>query len=84
MTSQFYGQIDLTQIEALDRIHPGLIRRVKFHDGEHLLLTVTIQQLPVMPDKFGNTHAIVAYCQKKDRKDGGGNYYIGKLQPSKF
>jgi hypothetical protein len=37
-----------------------------------------------MPDKFGNTHAVVAYCQKKDRKDGGGNYYIGKLQPSKF
>lgn len=83
MTSQFYGQIDLTQIEALDRIHPGLIRRVKFHNGEHLLLTVTIQQFPV-PDKFGNTHAVVAYCQKKDRKDGGGNYYIGKLQPSKF
>lgn len=80
MQSQFFGQIDLSRIALLMQQQAELKHVGHFQDGDHLMLNVTINQLE-QPDRFGNTHALLAYCRKDERKPEL-NYFIGNLRPS--
>lgn len=77
MTTILYGQLDLTKLGIMLHQH-DLRKRVKFHDGEHQLLNISIQKMAV-PDKHGNTYTIVASCPRAERKENV-NYFLCNLK----
>ena len=75
-----FGQLDLTKIAALVQQQPGLVKKVNFRDGEHMLLPINVNDMQ-KTDEHGNTHSITAYCRKDDRNPNL-NYFIANLRPS--
>lgn len=73
-----YGQLDLTKAGIIAREHPELVKHIKFKDGEHLLLNVSLFSLQ-NPDDYGNTETLKVRC-KKDEQRKGVNYYLGNFK----
>lgn len=74
----YYGQIDLTKLDAIKKEHPEAIKYVQFKDGIHALLNIDVRD---RMNSEKNEAYIKAYV--KNPKEGV-NLFVGDLLPSKF
>ena len=81
MKQEYYGDIDLTKLGNIVRKHNSLVRKIKFKDGEHQLLKISIL-IKDKPDKFGNTATIKVNC-KRDEELKSLIYFVGDLKGTK-
>lgn len=79
--SNFYGQLDFTNLCRLWDKHKELFEIVEFKDGKHALLKVNFNERK-QPDEHGNTHYLKANCKSADQREGV-NYYVSSgFKPS--
>ena len=77
----YYGQLDITKLNALVNNHPEAFKRVTFKDGvEHILLPIDIRE-----KKEEDAHGNAAYIRAsiKELKEGV-SPYLADLRVSKF